>query len=75
MSATDDSIEGPGGATHENEVGSVSIVHQVFGAFADALAAQPERVTVADRLRKALIIDGARTEATLRAALFEGDDA
>lgn len=71
MSATDDSTEGSEGTTHENEIGSIPIVHQVFGAFADALAEQPERAAVAARLRKALITDGARTEATLRAALFE----
>lgn len=75
MSTTDDAIEGPGGTKHENEIGAVSIVHQIFGAFADALSAKTERVSAADRLRKALIIDGARTEAALRAALFEGGEA
>lgn len=54
------------------QVVAIPIVHQVFSSFADALAMQPDRTAVAERLRKALITDGARTEATLRAALFEG---
>lgn len=52
---------------------TVSVLHQVYGAFADALGAEEGRKSAAERLRKVLIIDGARSEAALRAALFEGD--
>lgn len=68
----DQSSKGPEGAA---QAGAIPIVHQVFGSFSDALGLQPERTAVAERLRKALITDGARTEATLRAVLFEGGDA
>lgn len=56
-------------------VEAVSIVDQVFGAFADALATQPERADVAGRLRNALITNGVRSEGGLRAALFGASDA
>jgi len=68
----DKSSEGSEGTA---QAGAVPIVHQIFGSFADALALQPERTAVAERLRKALITDASRTEATLRAALFGGGDA
>jgi hypothetical protein len=71
----DEASEGSEGTAQEKAVSAIPIIHQVFGAFADSLASQPERMAVAERLRKALITDGARTEATLRAALFEGGDA
>jgi hypothetical protein len=73
--ATNDALDDPAQSTIENEIGPVPIVHQIFGAFTDKFSTTPERTAVANRLRKALIVDGARTEAALRAALFEGGDA
>ena len=75
MPATNDALDDLAQTTIENEIGSVPIVHQIFGAFTDKFSTTPERASVANRLRKALIGDGARTEAALRAALFEGGEA
>jgi hypothetical protein len=74
MSAAADTTNGFDGTVHGTSNDAVPIVHKIFGAFADALAAQPDRAAVAERLRKALVTDGARTEVALRAALFDGGD-
>jgi hypothetical protein len=60
---------------NEDKAQAVSIPHQIYSSFADLLAADPAHAAVAERLRKTLITDGARSEAVLRAALFEGDAA
>ena len=74
MSTAADTTNGSDGTVHGPPNDAVPIVHQIFGAFADALAAQPDRAAVAQRLRKALVTDGARSEVALRAALFDGGD-
>ena len=51
----------------------VSVLHQIFGEFADTFGAQEGRNEVAERLRHALIKNEARSEAALRAALFGSD--
>lgn len=51
----------------------LSVLHRVYVAFADAISEQENRKEVADRLRLALLKDGAKTEAALRTALFGSD--
>jgi hypothetical protein len=53
----------------------VSVLHQVYGAFADAFAGLDGCKDAAERMRKTLIQDGGRSEAALRAALFGTDGA
>jgi len=74
MSTAADTTDDSDGTVHGTSNDAVPIVHKIFGAFANALAAQPDRAAVAERLRKALVTDGARSEAALRAVLFDGGD-
>jgi hypothetical protein len=52
-----------------------AVVNSVLDAFLTALADEEGFADVAGRLRKTLLEDGKRSEAALRAALFEGDAA
>lgn len=63
----------PGAGEADAADAPVSVLHQVYGAFADALGAQEGYKEVAERLRQALIKDGGRSEAALRTALFGSD--
>ena len=57
-----------GGTTEPSE--PISVLHQVYEAFADALGDQEGCEDAAERLRKTLVQDGKRSESVLRAALF-----
>ena len=56
----------------ESEPGG-AVVNSVLDAFLNTLADEQGFTDVATRLRKTLLEDGKRSEAALRAALFEED--